>query len=303
MSSEIIYTHTISESQRLEFKPTWLYIKYHAKTGLSYFGKTIKNPYKYRGSGTYWKNHIRKHDNKFTQTLWCHLFTDIDELVEYALWFSSVNDIVESELWANRVFEDGLGGRGVSGEGNGMYNKNHTEETKNLISEIKKINPVRMFGEDNPRFGKPGTFKNKTHTEESKIKISNSKKNKTYEEIYGSVENAQIMREKRSNELKNRIVTDLTRNKLSLALTGKPHTEQHRLNNSKAQKGLQAGANNPRALKIKAISPDGEISYIHGEFRKFCELNLLSQSVAGKMLKYNHKPKSGNCVGWSFSYE
>ena len=303
MSSENIYTHIISESQRLEFIPTWLYIKYHPVTGLSYFGKTIKNPYKYKGSGPYWKNHIKKYNSKFVETLWCHLFVNIDELVEYALWFSSVNDIVESTLWANMVFEDGLGGRGVSGAGNGMYNKQHTEETKKLISEIKTANPVKLFAEDNPRFGKPGTFKNKTHTKESKLKISNSKKNKTYEEIYGSVEKAQIMREKRSTESKNRSVSEITRKKLSLANIGKTRTEHQRLNNSKAQKGLQAGSNNPRALKIKAISPEGEIFHIHGEFRIFCESKSLSQSIAGKILKHNHKPKSGNCIGWSFSYE
>ena len=42
---------------------THLYIKTHNITGLKYFGKTIGNPYSYKGSGTYWNNHLKKHGN------------------------------------------------------------------------------------------------------------------------------------------------------------------------------------------------------------------------------------------------
>ena len=307
MSSKNIYTHIITENQRKEFAPTWLYIKYHSITGLSYFGKTTRNPHTYKGSGPYWRNHIRKHNINFVETLWCHLFTNIDELVEYALWFSGENDIVECKLWANRVFEDGLGGRGVSGEGNGMYGKKHTPESREKISQARKFtSPENYRGEHNGMYGKTGDLSpmyGKTHTPESKLKISKSKKGKTYEEIYGSVEKAQEMKIIRSIKSSGRIVSDETRKKLSDSLTGKLHTEERRLNNSKAQKGLQAGAKNPRALKIKAISPDGEIFHIHGEFKKFCVSKSLSPSTAGNILKYNRMPISGNCIGWSFYYE
>lgn len=33
--------------------PTYLYVKQHTITGLKYFGKTIKDPYVYPGSGTH----------------------------------------------------------------------------------------------------------------------------------------------------------------------------------------------------------------------------------------------------------
>lgn len=39
----------------------YLYVKRHIETGLLYFGKTVKNPYKYNGSGLRWKRHLRKH--------------------------------------------------------------------------------------------------------------------------------------------------------------------------------------------------------------------------------------------------
>ena len=38
-----------------------LYIKTHLNTGLKYLGQTSKDPFSYSGSGTDWKNHLRKH--------------------------------------------------------------------------------------------------------------------------------------------------------------------------------------------------------------------------------------------------
>jgi len=89
--------------------PTWLYIKQHNKTGLKYFGKTIKDPYTYKGSGKYWKDHIRKHGNDVT-TVWCELFNHKEILVEYAMKFSKDNNIVESDEWANLIIENGIDG-------------------------------------------------------------------------------------------------------------------------------------------------------------------------------------------------
>lgn len=97
-----------------KFKPTWLYIKQHNVTGLKYFGKTVrKDPIKYLGSGTYWTNHLKKHGADIT-TIWCQLFTNIDDLVTHAVKFSLDNNIVESTEWANLEIEDGLSGSGFS---------------------------------------------------------------------------------------------------------------------------------------------------------------------------------------------
>jgi hypothetical protein len=43
------------------FKPTFLYIKTHSVTGLKYFGKTTKDPFRYKGSGVYWVRHLKVH--------------------------------------------------------------------------------------------------------------------------------------------------------------------------------------------------------------------------------------------------
>jgi hypothetical protein len=101
MTSTTIYT----------IAPTYLYIKQHSVTGLKYFGKTTKDPYKYLGSGKYWLKHINKHDKKFIQTIWVsELYTDKNLLSEFALFFSEEYDIVKSKDWANLKPEDGLDG-------------------------------------------------------------------------------------------------------------------------------------------------------------------------------------------------
>lgn len=118
MSSESIY------------KPTWLYIKQHSVTGLKYFGKTIRNPNLYRGSGKYWIQHINKHGVGFVTTLWTEKFESKEDLVEFSLFFSEFHDIVSSIEWANLMIENGLDGGGISG----IKRKPHSNETKRKIS-------------------------------------------------------------------------------------------------------------------------------------------------------------------------
>jgi hypothetical protein len=98
------------------FKPTYLYIKQHTITGLKYFGKTTKtDPYTYTGSGKYWMKHIKKHGKEHIETVWVALFHDMKECNEYAVKFSTDNDIAKSPLWANQMIEDGMTGAGSPG--------------------------------------------------------------------------------------------------------------------------------------------------------------------------------------------
>jgi hypothetical protein len=104
-------TYIISEQQYLNFKPTYLMIKQHEITGLKYLCKTIRlNPIKYKGSGTYWKSHIKKHGKQLVNTIWCKYFTNIESLVFTALTLSEIYNIVESNEWANLKLENGLDG-------------------------------------------------------------------------------------------------------------------------------------------------------------------------------------------------
>lgn len=103
--SPIIITEQIIES----FVPCRLYIKELA--GVKYFGKTSRDPYKYTGSGTIWKDRIKKYGKEDIVTLWVsEVFTDPQSIHDYALAFSKANMIVESPEWANLRPENGIAG-------------------------------------------------------------------------------------------------------------------------------------------------------------------------------------------------
>jgi ribosomal protein L37AE/L43A len=111
----------------------YLYIKQHNVTKLKYFGKTTNNPYTYNGSGKYWKRHIHKHGLDIS-TLYVYEFSDINECSEFALNFSSINNIVESNEWANMKPENGSDG----GDNSYFidYNKTHSSTKGKTYEEI-----------------------------------------------------------------------------------------------------------------------------------------------------------------------
>jgi len=87
----------------------YLYVKTHNVTGLKYLGKTVKNPYTYKGSGKYWKRHIEKHGYDVTTQILLET-DDPLELSNYAKIYSTENDVVGSKEWANLIIESGDGG-------------------------------------------------------------------------------------------------------------------------------------------------------------------------------------------------
>lgn len=97
------------------FTPTYLYVKTHNITGLKYFGKTIKDPTTYTGSGIYWKDHLAMHGNDVSTEVIGH-YTDREECIEAALKFSLDNDIIHAKdahgnkVWANLIIENGVDG-------------------------------------------------------------------------------------------------------------------------------------------------------------------------------------------------
>lgn len=90
-------------------KPVYLYVKTHGGTGLKYFGKTVKDPYVYKGSGVHWKRHLELFgDNVLTEVL--GKYYDKESLNRDALSFSYLHDISNSKEWANIIIETGLDG-------------------------------------------------------------------------------------------------------------------------------------------------------------------------------------------------
>lgn len=121
------------------FVPTFLYIKQHIKTGKLYFGKTIKDPEKYVGSGVHWKRHIAKHGKEFVTTLWYCLFLDEDALTEFAINFSVQEHIVKSTLWANQILENGIDGGSAPGIGNGVFGKKFPNRVYTITDELRAL--------------------------------------------------------------------------------------------------------------------------------------------------------------------
>lgn len=117
----------------------YLYIKTHRKTGLKYLGKTIQDPYTYKGSGKRWSAHIEKHGNDVDTEILKEC-KDNEEVRTWGLHYSNLWKVVDSPEWANLKPESGDGGP-----------FSHTEEAK-----IKIGNAFR---------GKVGKYKGKTYEE------------------------------------------------------------------------------------------------------------------------------------------
>jgi hypothetical protein len=157
------------------FNPTYLYIKQHSVTGKLYFGKTIQDPEAYLGSGLHWKNHIKKHGKEHVVTLWYCLFLDQESCTEFALSFSELHDIVDSDEWLNRILE--TGSDNSIGQTKGFT---HSKETKLKMSKDRKGIPKKPFSDQhlqNLRKPKSDTTKmHKPKSEEHKKKLSEARK-------------------------------------------------------------------------------------------------------------------------------
>ena len=121
------------------FKPTYLYIKTHNITGLKYFGKTTnKDPYKYKGSGTYWKRHLKKHGYDVTTEVLGYYINE-KECKSDSLKFSKENDIVNSKQWANLKEETLDGGWDHIGKDHFTHKKPHLKMMNSKLLEKRSL--------------------------------------------------------------------------------------------------------------------------------------------------------------------
>lgn len=165
----------------------YLYIKTHNRTGLKYLGQTSSSdPYSYRGSGTRWKNHIKKHGYDVSTEIL--LETDDKNLIkEMGIEYSKRFNIVESTEYANLKIEEGDGGwshwdsletRSKGGKIGGASLP--SDETKIKIS-------ASVTGEKNARFGKSISEEHRKNLSKSKTgkKLSNEHKISISESMVG----------------------------------------------------------------------------------------------------------------------
>jgi len=175
----------------------YLYKKTHNITGLKYLGKTTaKDPHKYKGSGDYWKDHIKTHGYDVTTEILAECKTT-KELKERGLYYSNLWNVVEEKdangkkTWANLRPETSDGGGRLPGFKLTDSHKENisiakTDVTNPKLSEQRKGFGNHMFGQkrddisgDNNPMKDPAiadrvrrSHLGKKHTDESKRKRS-----------------------------------------------------------------------------------------------------------------------------------
>ena len=132
------------------FRPTALLVQTHNVTGLKYFCKTIHldKVHWYKGSGTVWKRHLKKHGNDVSTGI-MGVYYDRQRCVQAALEFSRTHNIVASKEWANLVEENAETGA-QGGDKHPMFGRPHPQRGT-TTSKLKG----RYVGALNPMFGKP----------------------------------------------------------------------------------------------------------------------------------------------------
>lgn len=167
-----------------------LYIKTHNITGLKYFGKTInKNVHKYKGSGVYWKRHIKKHSYDVTTEIYAQFNENNCDIEDIAIEFSIKNNIIKSNKWANLQVETGKDGAQLFGELNGMYNKHHSDKSKTIMSKIKLNSDLTKSIEKQLKTKeKNGTHSRGSHNANAKIKLIFNQKDKLMYRCYGNMQ-------------------------------------------------------------------------------------------------------------------
>lgn len=172
----------------------YLYVKQHGVTGLKYFGITKStNPQKYKGSGKYWKDHLKKHGSKFVETIHLWSYEDLDTCREFALKFSEENDIVNSNEWANLMNETCVMG----------WEKGRKQSLEHISKRIPNYDPQNIRRGYKSPYGVPA----KRHSAEHNRRVS--------EGLRGKIQSPET-RAKRSKALsKLKWWTDGSQNKRS----------------------------------------------------------------------------------------
>jgi hypothetical protein len=211
------------------FYPTYLYIKTHNITGLKYFGKTTKDPYQYQGSGKRWLAHLKKHGNDVSTEVFGYYDSE-QECLCAATAFSKENNIVESVEWANMIDENGLDG-GATGRTN--YTP-MSDDAKRKLSESKKGQKPWNTGLQGQN---PGNKHPRTEEQKQKISKSLTGRKRSPESVAKTADALRGRNRPNATEwLKNKIVSDDTKKKMSAARKGKVVSEETKNKIRKARK-------------------------------------------------------------------
>jgi hypothetical protein len=174
-------------------RPTRLYIKQCSHCGLKYFGKSTKEDIEdYKGSGKRWSSHLKKHSGISIHLWHSHWYYDTS-IVRFALRFSRMNKIVQSDKWANLKEENGI---------DGGWEHVHNEETQRKASLNAKKSMLERYG--------VSSSLRLPHAIENRKLVTPWNKGRT-----GIYKDKPEISEKISTAAKNRKQSDETRQKIS----------------------------------------------------------------------------------------
>ena len=169
----------------------YLMIKTHNKTGLKYLCKcTNRDPYKYKGSGVYWKRHLKEHGRDITTEV-IFQTENLDEFNFICLQYSKELNVKDSNEWANLIEETGLDGGTTHNNPFWLKGFKHSDESKQKISEASKGRKTHLSEDVRRKIGdtlrgRPikCSPKGVPKTEEHRKKLSDSQKgtSKNYSE-------------------------------------------------------------------------------------------------------------------------
>jgi len=125
----------------------YLYLKTHNITGLNYLGKTVQDPYTYRGSGKYWTRHLQQHGNDVSTTVLAECST-IEEFISISIYYSKLYDVVNSSEFANLIEEVGDGGDTSQSENYKKYYNNPDNKEKFIERGRKSRITAKIRGTD-----------------------------------------------------------------------------------------------------------------------------------------------------------
>lgn len=201
----------------------YLYLKQHNVTNKCYLGQTTKDPFKYKGSGTYWLRHISKHGNDVTTVILAECETR-EELRTIGLYYSSLWNIVESVVFANLMEETGDGSGKIS------------EQTRQKLSAMKRgISPSIEVRKKISKALSGRKLSEQTRQKLSGRKLSPETKANMIKYRIGK-KLSEETRTKISNALSGRIFSEDTKRKMSESQLGRIHSEESKRKMSESQK-------------------------------------------------------------------
>jgi len=181
----------------------YLYVKTHNKTKLKYLGKTVQDPFAYKGSGKRWINHIKKHGNDVTTEI-VGTYETIEDLRSDSVIISEKYNIVNSEEWANLRPETGDGG-----------------DTSKYI-DYSKLNRGKGLTYEQ-RYGTEKAEELIKLRKETLGKNSSKRKGKTLTDLYGAERAEKITKEnsEKHKGIKQQPYTEERKRNISLSKKGK----------------------------------------------------------------------------------